>query len=346
MNRSMMKKNAAAALLGCALLAAVPAAAQTVLTASSWVPPTHLLTQDVLMGWAAAVEKATAGRVKVNLLPKAVSAPPGTLDAVRDGLADVSYFSNAYLPGRLVLTKVGEFYGGGDTAENTSVAYQRVFNKYPQMQAEFKGVKILGVFTHGPGQIYNSKKQINSLADMAGLKFRVGGGVAADMAKALDVSFLVKPAPESYELLSQGVADGVFFPMESLYSFKLDKLIKHITLLPGGFYNTTFSLYMNEDKFNKLSKQDQTAVMSVSGEVFARMAGKAWDARDTKALADARAAGISTITASAAFQNEVKGKAAAVEREWIKDASASRGIDAAKALADFRDELKKVAAGN
>jgi TRAP-type C4-dicarboxylate transport system substrate-binding protein len=339
----LSKKILLAALLGCAFVA--PAGAQTTLAASSWVPPTHLLTQDVLMAWAAAVEKATNGRVKTTLLPKAVSAAPGTLDAVRDGLADVSYISNAYLPGRLVLTKVGEFYGGGDTAEHTSVAYQRIFNKYPQMLAEFKGVKVLGVFTHGPGQIYNTKKQIAKLSDMDGLKFRVGGGVAADTAKALGVSYLVKPAPESYELLSQGVADGVFFPMESLYSFKLNTLIKYITILPGGFYNTTFTLFMNEDKWNKLSKADQDAITSVSGETFARMAGKAWDVRDDKALADGKAAGIATITASPAFQSEVKQKVGPMEQEWVKEASASRGIDAGKALADFRAETKNVAAG-
>ena len=32
---------------------------------------------------------------------------------------------------------------------------------------------------------------------------------------------------------------------------------------------------MNEEKWNKLSKQDQDAIMSVSGEALARLAGKA-----------------------------------------------------------------------
>ena len=39
---------------------------------------------------------------------------------------------------------------------------------------------------------------------------------------------------------------------------------------------------MNEDKWNKLSKQDQDAIMSVSGEAR-RAAGKAWDAADAAA---------------------------------------------------------------
>ena len=68
--------------------AAQPALAQTTLTMSSWVSPQHHLTSVVLQGWATEVEKATSGRVKFTMLPKHPSAPPGTFDAVRDGLVD------------------------------------------------------------------------------------------------------------------------------------------------------------------------------------------------------------------------------------------------------------------
>src|ERR1700741_592017 len=71
----------------CGLAAAPqPARAQTTLTMSSWVSPQHHLTAVVLQGWATEVEKATNGRVKFQMLPKHPSAPPGTFDAVRDGL--------------------------------------------------------------------------------------------------------------------------------------------------------------------------------------------------------------------------------------------------------------------
>ena len=51
------------------------AQAQTTLTLSSWVPPTHFVVKDILQPWMAEVEKATEGRVKVSLLPKPVGAP-------------------------------------------------------------------------------------------------------------------------------------------------------------------------------------------------------------------------------------------------------------------------------
>jgi hypothetical protein len=44
-------------------------------------------------------------------------------------------------------------------------------------------------------------------------------------------------------------------------------------------------MFMNEDESNKLPKQDQDAILSVSGEKLARLAGRAWDAADRAAMA-------------------------------------------------------------
>jgi TRAP-type C4-dicarboxylate transport system substrate-binding protein len=326
-------------------LGAGTAAAQTTLTMSSWVGPNHLLTRDVLGGWAAAVEKATQGRVKFQMLPKHPSAAPGTFDAVRDGLVDVSYVTASYTPARHPLPLVAELPGAGATAEINSVAFSRVHWKYLQVANEYKGVKLLGVFTHGPGQMFTVKKPINTVADLAGMKIRSGGGISEASAKALGASPLVKPAPESYELLSSGVADGTFFPSESIKSFNLDKVVKFATLFPGGFYSSSFGFFMNEDKWNKLSKQDQDAILSVSGEALARLAGKAWDAADKVGQETLKAAGATISEASPAFVAEVRTRTEPLVQEWIKSANA-KGVDGAKVVAEFREELKKVAAGN
>ena len=84
--------------------------------------------------------------------------------------------------------------------------------------------------------------------------------MAESVAKALGASAFVKPAPESYELLKSGVADGVFFPMESIISFKLDTVLEQATLFPGGMYSSAFGFFMNEDKWKKLPKPDQDAI--------------------------------------------------------------------------------------
>src|SRR5881397_2045054 len=334
---------ALAVLLGSVVAAASPALGQTTLTMSSWVSPQHHLTANLLVNWASEVEKVTGGRVKFQMLPKHPSAPPGTFDAVRDGLVDLSYVTASYTPARHVMTLMPELPGGGDTSLANSVAYSRIHWKYFQKVGEYKGVKLLGVFTHGPGQMF-TKKPVATIGDVQGLKIRTGGGVAESVAKALGASAFVKPAPESYELLSSGVADGVFFPMESIISFKLDTVLEQATLFPGGMYSSSFGCFMNEDKWNKLPKQDQEALEKISGEHIARLAGASWDEADRKGLEQLKKSGVKIVNANPELVAEVKKRSAPIIDDWITKAKA-KGVDAARILGEFRAELKKVAAG-
>ena len=332
-----------AALAGSVVVAAQPALAQTTLTMSSWVSPTHHITAVVLQGWANEAEKITNGRVKFQMLPKHPSAPPGTFDAVREGLVDLSYVTASYTPARHIMPMLPELPGAGDTALVNSVAYSRIHWKHLHKVGEYKGVKLLGVFTHGPGQMF-TKRPVHNINDVQGLKIRTGGGVAEAVAKALGTSAFVKPAPESYELLKSGVADGVFFPMESIISFKLDTVLEQATLFPGGMYSSAFGFFMNEEKWNKLPKQDQDAIDKISGEWIARHAGQSWDEADKKGLEVLKKSGVKIVNADPAFVAEVKKRSAPIIEDWIQKASA-KGVDAAKILAEFREELKKVAAG-
>jgi TRAP-type C4-dicarboxylate transport system substrate-binding protein len=322
--------------------AAQPAAAQVTLTYSSWVPPSHHLSVWQV-NWANTVEKATGGRVKFQLLPKHPSSPPGTFDAVRDGLMDLSYVTASYTPARHVLPLMAELPGAGATAEINSVAYSRIHWKHFQKVGEYNGVKLLAVWTHGPGQMF-TKKPVKTINDLQGLKIRTGGGVAEAVAKALGTSAFVKPAPESYELLKSGVADGVFFPLESIISFKLDTVLEQATLFPGGMYSSAFGFFMNQDKWNKIPRKDQAIIEKYSFEYAARSNGKSWDAADQKGIAALKTAKVKIVNADKALQAEVKRRSDPIVEDWIAKANA-KGVDAPAVLAEFRAELKKVAAG-
>lgn len=324
--------------LACALMLPGAARAQVILNTSGWVPASHPLVADVTVPFCKDVEAATQGRVKCNMLPKAPVAAPQTLDGVRDGLMDLSFTVHGYTPGRFVLTDAVEFPFLGDTSEALSVAYQRIHDRMLAKHGEHKGVHVIGVWTHGPGQIFNTKRAINSLKDMEGLKIRVGGGLVNDVAKALGTVPMLKPAPESYELLSQGVADGVFFPKEAPNAFKLIPLIKHITFVPGGLYNVSFVMIMNEGKWKQISAADQAAINKLGGEALARRAGKAWDAADRRGEKAARDAGIPIVIASPQFVAEIKSRTDGLEKAWI-DKVKAKGVDGAEVLKAVRSEL-------
>jgi TRAP-type C4-dicarboxylate transport system substrate-binding protein len=323
-----------------AVLAAGAVSAQTVLTVSTWLPPTHGMSM-AQKEWCDLLEKTSTGKMKCNILPRGVANPPGTYDAIKNGLADVSFTVHGYTPGRFVYTQMAEFPFLGNTSEPISVAFNKVASRHPEFLAEHQGVKVITFFTHGPGIIFNTKRPITGIDDLQGLKFRVGGGMVNEISKALGMNVTLKPAPDSYELLAGGVMDGTLFPAESLVSFKIDKLIKYATTFPGGLYNTSFVFMMNQGRYDKLSAQEKKWVDSISGEPAARIFGRAWDRVDRQANAVMQANGTQITRANAKFVADVKAKTAPLEARWAKDAEAKGLKNAEKVLAEFRSEIAK-----
>ena len=329
------------AFLATASLLAASASAQVVLTASSWLPPSHVLT-ETQNEWCGQLEQKTGGKIKCNLLPRGVAAAPATFDAVRNGLADISFTVHGYTPGRFITTQAAEFPFLGNNSEPVSVAFQRLYAKTPAMADEHKGVKVIAVFTHGPGIVFNTKRPITKAEDLVGLKWRVGGGMVNEISKALGMNVTLKPAPESYELLSSGVMDGTLFPAESVESFKIDKVIKYGTTFPGGLYNTSFVFMMNQAKYDALAPDVKKAVDELSGEVAARMFGKGWDKVDRRGLAFMQANGVQITKADAAFVKQIADKTEPLVDAWAKAAEAKGMKEPKKALAAFRAEIAKL----
>ena len=289
------------------MLGAGQASAQTVLRFSNWVPPTHPLTVEVFNVWAKQVEAATKGRVKIQFV-SALGNPPSHFDLVKDGVADVAMSVDVYTANRFALSGGVELPFQAPDGYTSSVAYWRTYKKFFEKADEFKGVHLLGLWTLGPCHVFTRDKEIKTIGDFAGLKMRVPGGSVNEIAKKLATVPVFAPASQAYDVLSKGVADGIFFPTESIYNFKLGPVIKHGLEFPDGLYRTAHYMIMNQAKWDALSAEDKAAINSVSGEAMAKIAGKMWD----KADADGRAAlikgGTTFTTADAAMMKAMHAK--------------------------------------
>lgn len=112
--------------------------------------------------------------------------------------------------------------------------------------------------------------------------------------------------------------------------------------MPGGLYNTSFALVMNQATWDKIPKADQDIIQKMSGEWAARFFGKYWDEMDDKSVEAQKAAGVQSVTADAKFVAEFKARTAAIEDAWVKEAEAKGLKNAAAVLKEFRDEIAKV----
>ena len=209
-------------------------------------------------------------------------------------------------------------------------------------QAVSNGIESAWCWGHGTGIIFNTKKPITRVEDLQGLKFRIGGGMVNEISKQLDMNVTLKPAPESFELLSSGVMDGTLFPAESTDSFKIDKIIKHATQVPGGLYNTSFVFMMNPAKYNSLSAEDKKVVDELSGEAVASRFGKAWDRVDAQALANMQKNGVKVIKADNGFVSGITVRVSKLERDWSQAAKTKGLKDPSGTLAEFRAEIAKL----
>jgi TRAP-type C4-dicarboxylate transport system substrate-binding protein len=324
-------------------LAAPAAQAQTVLTMSNWVPPQHPIVVYIMKPWADQVAKATSGRVRIQMLPKAIAAPNQHYDATINGQVDVAWATYGYQPERFQPYLIAELPQLGETAVHNGVALWRTHKKFIEQTGIHKDVQLLGVMTHGPGLFHHSKKHILVPADLQGQKIRVGGDVPKIIVETFGGVVITQPAPKSYEILSAGIADGIMFPTESLKSFKIAGLVKHTSYVRGGLYSSSFWFAMNKGKFEGLSKADQDAIMKVSGEKFARLAGAGWDRADKEGRAAMKEAGGTIKEVSPAFVAELKKVTERLEADYGAKMDAM-GIDGAGAIKFFRAEVARVAA--
>lgn len=315
--------------------------AQTTLRISTWLPPSNPQNETVWPTWSKWVEEATEGRVKV-IVENYTGHPKTLFDAVEDGVTDVSFTVNAYLSGRFKLPSVAEIPGEISNAESASVALWRTYKEHFEKANEYEGLHVLGLFVHGPGQLH-TKFPVKSLSDLKGKKMRLGCGLVNVLAERMGVTPVGAPAPKSYEMMQQGVIDGTFLPAQEQKFFRLTEVSTDLTLFPRGLYTIAFTMMMNPDVFNNLSKKDQEAIMSVSGEKLSRLAGASWGAADAGGIEAAKMADINVthVKEDDSLNKEFIKIREGIDQAWVTSV-ADRKVDAKAALATFRKHISEL----
>ncbi|MDK3020682.1 TRAP transporter substrate-binding protein [Pseudodonghicola flavimaris] len=319
------------------------AAMATELTYSSWIPWTHPVNLNVYIPWIEAVEKASNGKITFKRLPKAIASPQGSLDAVRTGQADVSFSVHGYARKQFAPYLFAELPLLGDSAEITSIALQRTHDKYLADKGLYKGLYLVGMMMHGPGQVHHTKKVIATPADMEGQKMRTGGVIPKAITEAWGGVSISQPSSKSYEILSSGIADGIMFPYESVTSFNLTDVTKYSTNVPGGWYSSSHFLFMNKKTYDNLPADEKAIIDQFSGEAFAKIAGHGWDVINAKGLEDLKANGNTIEDASPELIEAISG----LRDQFLEDyyaAAAAEGLDGKEIYAYFQEQVKALEA--
>jgi len=215
--------------------------------------------------WAKQVEQAAKGKVKIRIYPsQTLCKGKDAWNATKTGITDIGWCFHGYWPGLTSLADVISLPAlPFATAEKGSEVLWKLYKKFPSIQKQFQDNQILLVYTSTPYMLITTKKQVKTLEDMKGLKIRMTGGPPTDQMKALGGVPMLIPMPDNYIAMQKGTIDGMGAPWEAVHGFRLYEVVKYYTDAP--FPAVYFSIAMNKNKWNSLSKDVQDAIMSVSG---------------------------------------------------------------------------------
>ena len=112
-----------------------PVSAQPItLKLSHFVPPVAPPHATFLAPWAEKVEKASGGRLKIQIYPSMQlgGTPPQLVDQIKDGVVDIGWTLPGYNAGRFPRTEVMEVPFLHTNALGTTLALQDYFEKHLQ----------------------------------------------------------------------------------------------------------------------------------------------------------------------------------------------------------------------
>ena len=324
-------------------LAPAAAIAQEVtLKLHQFLPPVATVPAKILKPWGERVEAASDGRIKIEHFD-AMSLggkPPELIDQAIDGVADIVMTVVGYTPGRYPKTEVFELPFMMTSPVATSKAFQELVET--DLQAgEYKDVKVLGAWVHGPGVIHTDKP-VTSVDDLEGVKLRGPTRVINDMLKELGAVPVGMPLPAIPEALSKGVVNGTVIPWEVTPAIRASELVKNHTEFSGeeSLYTATIIMVMNKAKYDGLPDDLKAAIDGESGMALAEFAAQVmWDG-DAPGRAIAEKNGNSIVELSAEEVARFKEKAEPVKARWIADMDA-KGIDGTALIEQAKGLIKK-----
>jgi len=305
------------------------------LTYSNFFPPTH---GHGIAGanMAREIEKRTNGRVKISYFPGGTLTKPRVVyDGVVKGISDLGMSCFAYTRGRFPVMEAVDLplgYPSGKIA--TRVAYEFCKKMNPK---ELRDVKVLVIHAHGPAALL-AKKDVNSLADIKGMKIRCTG-LASKLAKYLGAAPVAMPQNAAYEALQKGVVEGSFAPIEVLKGWKQGEVIDYVIETKSLGYTTAMFVVMNKKKYESLPRDIQRVFDEV-GEEWVDVHGDVWGYADREGLKFVIELG-----------KKIHGLSFSQETKWIQSISPiiidyqlkmeKKGLPGRKAVQTIRELLAK-----
>ena len=226
--------------------------------------------------WIAEVAEKSSGSLKINYFtPNTLCPDKDSYDAAVSGVADLGATLSGYAAGKFPITEVCEMpfiYPGSEAA---SLGFWKMYQKYPEIQNEYKDAKMMFMWSTATMQIHTAKKMVRTLEDIKGLRIISLTALSSDILRSLGANPIEIPTTDAYLALQRNMADGILLPLAPARSFKITDVCKYHTICDV----TSAPIYgvMNTNKFNSLTPEQQKVLNETTGEKLSRRLGQTLD---------------------------------------------------------------------
>ena len=212
------------------------------------------------------VEKNSGGKLKVNVFPGgALGSDQANVSAIQGGTLEMASMNSGIFANQVKEFAIFDFPFLFGSAKEADAVVDGAFGKKLHARLEDKGIVGLGYYELGFRHISNSKRPINKVEDLEGLKLRViPNPINVDWVKALGANPTPLPFPELYSALEQKAVDGQENPVATINGAKLYEVQKNLALT-GHQYNPQ-SVIISKKFWEKLSAAEKKIVADAVAE--------------------------------------------------------------------------------
>jgi tripartite ATP-independent transporter DctP family solute receptor len=275
-------------------LGATALQAQEITLRSADIHPDGYPTVEAVKYMGELMSQRTNGRIKIQVMNNSVlGQEKDTIEQTRFGVIDMNRVNaaafNNLVPETTILGMPFLFRSTDHMHKVVDGPIGDVILK----AFESHGLVGLAYYDSGARSFYTTKKPINKLADLKGVKIRVQ---QSDLWIAMMQAFGANPTPmpmgEVYSSLETGVVDGAENNWPSYESARHYEVAKNYTLTEHSLNPEV--LVMSKLSFDKLTPEDQKLVRQAAKDSVGKMR-ELWSAREKASEAKVRAAGVNVI---------------------------------------------------
>lgn len=193
---------------------------------------------DLFEEWANSMEEKSGGELIIKPYPaKSVAADNNALfEAVRNGVLQGMNPFTLYWSGKIPASVFLSSYPAGPDQPHQ---WDIMFYSMGMLEKTREIYEKFGLFYVGPIQhdanIIHSKKPVNSLADMEGMKMRVPGGMVAEVFQQFGVSTVSLPGSDIFPALEKGTIDAADYVGPAVnYELGFSQVTDYIMFGPPG----------------------------------------------------------------------------------------------------------------